>query len=270
MASVDELDRSLPEREPSNAGERALLAFVAFQRGMALEATRDEVRAIALRALGDGQAFVDGDGTRASVFMELALGMCEEYEPVIRVSEAALEVARRKGSVLAYANASHALANARYRAGRLSEAVADATAACDAARFGWELYQPSARAVLAEALLDRGEVEAAAQALDVPDADERWGAGSTYFYFLASRARLAFVVGRAQDALDGFRACDERGARVGSAQPGDLPVAFRCGARGAPPRASATRPVASPPLRWMTHARGAHRGRSGSRCAPRA
>jgi len=41
--------------------------------------------AIALRALGDGQAFVDGDGTRAAIFMELALGMCEEYEPVIRV-----------------------------------------------------------------------------------------------------------------------------------------------------------------------------------------
>ena len=51
---------------------------------------------------------------------------------MIRVSEEALRVARLKGSVLAHANASHALATARYRAGRLSEAVADATAACDA------------------------------------------------------------------------------------------------------------------------------------------
>ncbi len=227
-ASVDDLDRSLREREPSYSGERSLLAFVAFQRGMALEATRDEVRALALRALGDGQAFVDGDGTRAAVFMELALGMCEEYEPVIRVSEAALEMARRKGSVLAHADASHALATARYRAGRLSEAVADATAACDAARFGWELYQPSARAVLAEALLDRGEVDAAAQALDVPDADERWGASSTYFYFLAGRARLAFVAGRAQDALDGFRACDEIARAWGARNPAIYP--WRSGA----------------------------------------
>jgi DNA-binding CsgD family transcriptional regulator len=228
VTSVDDLDRSLPEREPSYSGERSLLAFVAFQRGMALEATCDEVRVIAFRALGDGQAFVDGDGTRAAVFMELALGMCEEYESVIRVSEAALEVARRKGSVLAHANASHALATARYRAGRLSEAVADATAACDAARFGWELYQPSARAILAEALLDRGEVEPAAQALDVPDADERWGAGSTYFYFLASRARLAFVLGRPQDALDGFRACDELARAWGARNPAIYP--WRSGA----------------------------------------
>jgi DNA-binding CsgD family transcriptional regulator len=228
VASVDDLDRSLPEREPSYSGERSLLAFVAFQRGMTLDATCDEVRAIALRALGDGQAFVDGDGTRASVFMELALGMCEEYDSVIRVSEAALEAARLKGSVLAHANASHALATARYRAGRLSEAVADATAACDAARFGWELYQPSARAILAEALLDRGEVDAAAQALDVPDADERWGAGSTYFYFLASRARLAFAVGRAQDALDGFRACDEMARAWGARNPAIYP--WRSGA----------------------------------------
>jgi DNA-binding CsgD family transcriptional regulator len=205
-----------------------LLAFVAFQRGMTLDAKCDEVRAIALRALGDGQAFVDGDGTRAAIFMELALGMCEEYEPVIRVSEQALRVARLKGSVLAHANASHALATARYRAGRLTEAVADATAACDAARFGWELYQPSARAILAEALLDRGELDAAAQALDVPDADERWGAGSTYFYFLASRARLAFALGRAQEALDGFRACDEMARAWGARNPAIYP--WRSGA----------------------------------------
>jgi DNA-binding CsgD family transcriptional regulator len=106
--------------------------------------------------------------------------------------------------------------------------VADATAACDAARFGWELYQPSARAILAEALLDRGEVEPAAQALDVPDADERWGAGSTYFYFLASRARLAFVLGRPQDALDGFRACDELARAWGARNPAIYP--WRSGA----------------------------------------
>lgn len=227
-ASVDGLDRSLSVREPSYPGERSLLAFVAFQRGMALEATCDETRTIARRALGDGQAFVDGDGTRAAVFMELALVLCEEYEPVIHVSEEALRVARVKGSVLAHANASNALATARYRAGRLSEAVADATAACDADRFGWELYQPSARAVLAEALLDRGESDAAAKALDVPDAEQRWGAGSPYFFFLASRARLAFVLGRAQDALDGFRACDRIARAWGARNPAIYP--WRSGA----------------------------------------
>jgi len=225
---VDGLDRSLGAREPAYSGERSLLAFVAFQRGMALDATRDEVRTLARRALGDGRDFVDGDGTRAAVFMELALTMCEEYEAVIRVSEEALRVARRKGSVLAHANASHALAGARYRAGRLSEAVADATAACEAARFGWELYQPSARAVLAEALLDRGDAAAAARALDVPDAEQRWGAGSTYFYFLAARARLAFALGRAQDALDGFRACDEMARAWGARNPAIHP--WRSGA----------------------------------------
>ena len=226
--SVDGLDRSLSVREPTHPGERSLLAFVAFQHGMALEATRDETRTIALRALGDGQAFVDGDGTRAAVFMELALLLCEEYEPVIRVSEEALRVARLKGSVLAHANASHALATARYRAGRLSEAVADATAACDADRFGWELYQPSARAVLAEARLDRGETDAAAKALDVPDAEQRWGAGSTYFYFVAGRARLAFALGRTQDALDGFRACDRIARAWGARNPAIYP--WRSGA----------------------------------------
>ncbi len=80
--------------------------------------------------------------------------------------------------MLAHATACHALAGMHYHSGQLSEAVADATAACDAGRFGWELYQPSARATLAEALLDRGELEAAAKALDVPDAEQRWGAGT--------------------------------------------------------------------------------------------
>ncbi len=47
-ASVDELERLLGGGEPSYPGERALLAFVAFQRAMALEAPRDAVR----RSLG--------------------------------------------------------------------------------------------------------------------------------------------------------------------------------------------------------------------------
>ena len=201
-ASVDELERLLGGGEPSYPGERALLAFVAFQRAMALEAPRDEVRALARRALGDGRDFMDGDATRAAIFVELALGLCEDYELVIRVSEETRRRARQRGSVLAHATASHALATMHYRSGQLSEAVADATAACDAERFGWELYQPSARATLAEALLDRGELEAAAKALDVPDAEQRWGAGTTYFYFLASqraaRSRRRPRAGRAR------------------------------------------------------------------------
>jgi DNA-binding CsgD family transcriptional regulator/ribosomal protein S18 acetylase RimI-like enzyme len=189
---------------------------------MTLEASCGEVRRIARRALGDGRAF-DGDESRGAVFVEIALGLCEEYELVIRVSEEALRLARVRGSVLAHANASHALATMNYRRGRLSEAVADATAACEAARFGWELYHPWARAILAETLLDRGEIDAATTALDVPDATERWATSSTYFYFLASRARLAMTLGRAQDALDGFRACDDIARAWGARNPALCP-----------------------------------------------
>ena len=178
-------------------------------------------------------------------------------------------MARLKGSVLAHANASHALATARYRAGRLSEAVADATAACDAARFGWELYQPSARAVLAEALLDRGEVEAAAQALDVPDADERWGAGSTYFYFLAAgRGSRSCSVARRTPSTVSAR-CDEVARAWGARNPAIYP--WRSGAALAALRLGERDEArGSPPPSWLTRARGARRGRSGSHCAPRA
>jgi DNA-binding CsgD family transcriptional regulator len=227
-ASVDELDRLLAGREPAYDGERSVLAFIAFQRAMALEATCGEVRELARRALGDGRAFTDGDATRASVFVELALTLCEDHDVVTRVAEETRRLALVRGSVLAHATASHALAAVHYRSGRLSDAVADATAACEAVRFGWELHQPSARATLAEALLDRGEIGPAAQALDVPDAEERWGGGTPYFYFLAARARLAFALGRPQDALDGFRACDRMAGEWGARNPAIHP--WRSGA----------------------------------------
>jgi DNA-binding CsgD family transcriptional regulator len=225
---VDDLQRALGERGPTFAGERSLLAFVAFQRASTLHSTCSEVREIALRALGDGSAFVDGDATRAAVFLVFALGLCEEHELVIRISEETLRLARRRGSVLAHANASHALATMRQRSGQLSEAVADATSACEAGRFGWQLYQPSARAMLAEALLDRGELEEAVTALDVPDADERWGGRAPYFFFLASRARLALTRGQAQEALDGFHAAGRMGGAWGARNPAIYP--WRSGA----------------------------------------
>src|SRR5262249_33826359 len=100
---------------PTTAGERSLLAFDAFHRATTLRSPCDEVREIALRALGDGREFIEGDASRAAVFLVFALGLCEEYDTVIRISEETLRLARRRGSVFAHANASNALATIRHR-----------------------------------------------------------------------------------------------------------------------------------------------------------
>ena len=243
--SVEALDRSLGEREPSYSGERSLLAFVAFQRAMALDATCDEVRTLAHRALGDGQAFVDGDGTRAAVFMELALGLCEEYEPVIRVSEEALRVARLKGSV----RARERLACPRHDALPRRAAVGGG-GRCRRGMRGGPL-----RLGALPALGSRDPGRGAAR--PGPGRRGRTGARRAGRRAALGRGNAVLLVPRHPGATRARpRPCPgcarriprlrSHGARVGSAQPGDLPVAFGCGPRS-------------------TAARGARRGQA-ARC----
>jgi DNA-binding CsgD family transcriptional regulator len=87
-----------------------------------------------------------------------------------------------------------------YFMGALTEAIADAQASIRTAELGWETFMPGARGMLAHALIERGDLAGAAEALEIDS--ERWGGRLDYEAFVpVARCRLAFVEGRLDDAL---------------------------------------------------------------------
>ena len=101
--------------------------------------------------------------------------MAGELAESERALSSVIDQARERGAVLAFGSLSHIRAHALHRAGRIEDAIADFQSALDTVRYGWEPELPAVYAGLALCLLERGELDAAEAALDVPGGEERWG-----------------------------------------------------------------------------------------------
>ena len=87
--------------------------------------------------------------------------------------------------------------------GQLADSVADAQAALRVAELGWETFLPASRAVLGLALIERGELDAAARAVDLDPVG--WGHRVDYQLLVPiARGRLALALGHADAALGHF------------------------------------------------------------------
>lgn len=137
--------------------------------------------------------------------------------------DAALERAQEDGSVNAFATVAHLRAHVRQRQGRLTDAAADAEAALDAARYGWDMGLPAAHAVLAVACRERGDLEQAARALEVPGGAERWSKTFTWNDLLEARGSLLLATGQPRAALDDLLACGRSLEAVGASHAGVVP-----------------------------------------------
>ena len=190
-------------------GERALLAGLALEATLG-ERTRDEAAALARRAWGDGELLREETSDGSAVYLLTgALIWCDELELDVEVLDAAIEDARRRGSVMAFATASYCRGGPLHALGRLPEAIADLESAIDAHRYGWEMYLPAARAGLALARLDRGDPEAAQEALELAD-EERWRGSLPHVSWLEARGAVRLAQGRAGEALDDLLAAGRR------------------------------------------------------------
>ena len=182
-------------------GERALLA------SLALEATfdghtRDEAADLARRAWGDGALLRDETSDGAAVYLLAgALAACDELVAAVTVLDAAIEDARARGSVMAFATASYSRGGSLHVLGQIPAAIADLEAAVDAERYGWEAYLAAARASLTLARLDRGELGAAQDALAEGDED-RWRGSLPHYPWLEARGAVRLAQGRTREALD--------------------------------------------------------------------
>lgn len=147
-----------PPRHPG------LLAHLALR--LAFEgAPAAQIRDLAGRATAT-EPLVDpaGHGFLAGVLVQ-ALATVDELDAAERLADQALEAARRRGSLLAYATASFHRAIPRYHRGALTEALADLEQALTASREGWSGGDCWIRSLQAQILLECGDQPGAAEVL---------------------------------------------------------------------------------------------------------
>jgi tetratricopeptide (TPR) repeat protein len=225
LAALEELQQD-PAVAPTR-GERGLLAQHAAHAAMAGE-PQSRVRELAERAWGDG-ALLEAEGSDGPTWSVVtgALSFSGQLELGEAICDVVLADARKRGSPMAFATASYCRSYPRFFSGRITEALADVQLALGARREGWEMFLPSAHAVLAWGHIERGELDAAADALAVAD-DPIVQGNLGYTWLLDARGRLHMAHGRTREALTEFLAAGALAARLSMPGPGMIP--WRAGA----------------------------------------
>jgi DNA-binding CsgD family transcriptional regulator len=199
--AISRLDQILKRPEVgSTHGERVLLAQVAEQYVFAGE-HRERAVELAKRAVAGEKLIREetSDGMNW-VVAYAALAWSGEFGVALQGIEAALEDARRRGSITGFAQASYCRSVLSYEAGRLAGAVADLDAAIDGIQYGWRQFLPAVRAQHALVLIERGELDAAAGTL-AQVAEREWGETLMYALVLDARAHLHLVRNDPDEAL---------------------------------------------------------------------
>lgn len=171
------------------------LAFDAFAAGR----PADEVAELATRGLAYGAMATDPTaGGHAFVSGAIALMFAERYDDADRLYSGALEDARRRGSGIAFATASSLRSLVAYRRGRLSDALADASAALELAAdvHGSQGFLAAALGTLVYTALDQGTVDPELEAF--ADRFVREQAADTLPYSHAMHARACLRVHRGE------------------------------------------------------------------------
>jgi DNA-binding CsgD family transcriptional regulator len=176
---------------------------------------------LAARALAGGRLLAE---TRAespafyhAVFVLIA---ADRFAEAGEVLDAALDDARRQGSLIAFATASTMRSLLAYRVGRLVESEADARGAIDATRLqGWPAWSMGV-AFLMDALIETGRLDEAQRVLDGSELGPRIPEGLVMAPVLAARGRLRIAAGDlgagVEDLLEWGRRSD-RGENLGTA-----------------------------------------------------
>jgi DNA-binding CsgD family transcriptional regulator/Tfp pilus assembly protein PilF len=194
---------------PPSLAQRKVLAHVAREKVFAGEPRDDAVR-LARLAYAEGQLLADetSDGVTWVAALS-ALGWADHLDEFDQGFQEGLADARRRGSVMAFATCSHALMFSHYYTGRIADTIADAEQALPAEQHGWREYSPAARSQLAWALLERGDLAAAEQAIAPLLADESWRSFPGWGMVIDARGRIALARHHAESALADFLTAGE-------------------------------------------------------------
>ena len=185
---------------------RALLAHAASERAYQ-GGSLDELRDLAARATAPGLDENDPMAFWAYFFSAYAYEDSDDFEQASKAIANALRIARANGSSVQAAAAHHPRSFVNLRQGNVEAAVADAQTTVEGAEQGWRVGLPSGASVLGEALLERGEIDRAAEACRLPGGDEPWRQLIAYTWLLDTRGRIDLARGDAKAALDTFLEC---------------------------------------------------------------
>lgn len=159
-----ECDRVLGRPEHATTSEDRIALAAAAAVAVVNSEPASEVRALALRASGEG-ALLDAesvDGT--AVFMvACSLAWSSALHEAESLLNTALETARTRGSVLHFANAAACRGLVRARMGLAVEATADLESALEQRTHGWNAGLAVLLATLVECRIARGELDRAIQ-----------------------------------------------------------------------------------------------------------
>jgi ATP/maltotriose-dependent transcriptional regulator MalT len=201
---------------PLTTGERLQLGEEAIRE--VLSGTAERARSLALRALGDGELVAAIGADHPALYLPLsALVRAHAFEEAESHLQSALADARRRGSEGGFALASQFRAALCWQRGLLAELEADAQAAL--AHQLARSVVPLAAACLAEALVERGDVSAAAARLGAARLDTGTPAPLIGVVALAARAHVRLAQGRRDAALGLLLECGRLEEAWGVATP---------------------------------------------------
>ena len=203
------------------AGERLILASLAFERARASESARDAVRHIE-HALAAGGLQSEQRPDVVGTFYALVIGLLETdaLDLAARSIEQALADARRRGSIPATAFLIAHRGWFSLRAGAVADAEADARAALDLlTTHDIRLGTGFALALLMEAQIECGEIEAAERTLTDGGLGAAIPPGLANNNLLEVRGLLRLAQGRAREALDDLVEFGRRDQLWGAANP---------------------------------------------------
>jgi DNA-binding CsgD family transcriptional regulator len=189
----------------------AARAYDGFLRGERAERVREDATA----ALADARLLeAGGPAAQAYYLTTWALAGADGFEEAEAALARAHDRAAESGSFLTHALACHHRLWPRWRRGAIPLALADAEVSLELAARGWRLIGPAAQWARSECLLETGDAEAAAEAVESAERLEPGLAGSCVEAWpLIARSRLALERGDPETARTAALRC---GSLLGS------------------------------------------------------
>jgi DNA-binding CsgD family transcriptional regulator len=197
-------------------GDRSMLCLRAAydsHLGRAKAACVERIRG----ALADG-ALIEEAGAWVCWVAADVLYLADELTPALEITDRVREHARDRGSVSVYAAASAFRSRLSLASGQLADADADARGALEAFPQRDVVFLPYLAGWLAQTLLERGDLDGAAKALDlVPDPGERDQTAAAVRRYASGCLHLAR--GEPRAALSELVACGDALQQVGWENP---------------------------------------------------
>lgn len=222
--AADRLSRVAMDLTAHGAAERLVLANVAFEQVVRGEPAQHTAE-LAAASLGGGALLAEESSDAPIFYLAVwALALSGHLADAYAQIEAALEDARRRGSALAFTIASCFGSNVLFRMGRIADAHASARSVLDVSpEQRWALGLPLALGFLLDAMLERGELDAAQTTLEQTGMPEDIPDFTLFIPLLFSRGRLRIARGQRDAGLADLLRCGDRAKAWGSRNPVFLP-----------------------------------------------